>query len=469
LKILIVSTWWPPKQGIAVQRPLAWANTWAQDGHDVTVLTEYLGQEVAETTGSEIERLCSPVRVVGVANPLRRLAPVKPERAEGPETNGHGRAGKASPVRWLRARLNSLSDRTGIMRSGRMPDPQAPWARRALAALGNDRWDLVISTSGPYPVHRIGYELRRRGRCGFWAADFRDLWVDNHIYPGLFPFTVFERLLEARWMRRADCLVTVSEALARSLRRRHGDKVITSYNGFSRADFETPLAPPRSDAGDSLADSDASSGSAPDKGTDTGDTPGDADVFTLVYTGTYYPSLYDITPLLTALEELRQSRPDVKLRVRVFGRCEALATIVASRPVAASFEFAGMVCRSEALLAQRRADALIFLGVGGARGEGIYTGKAFEYLASGRPIVAVGVDPDGDVAELLERGGSASCCGDDAAGISRALATLIDSRAQAVGERRAAGIPAAVMQYERGEQARLLLERLRALKPGTGC
>ena len=39
MKILIVSTYFPPANSIASLRPYSWAKWWSRAGHDITVLT----------------------------------------------------------------------------------------------------------------------------------------------------------------------------------------------------------------------------------------------------------------------------------------------------------------------------------------------------------------------------------------------------------------------------------------------
>ena len=56
--------------------------------------------------------------------------------------------------------------------------------------------------------------------------------------------------------------------------------------------------------------------------------------------------------------------------------------------------------RADALRAQRDSEALLLLiPDAGGRGKGVLSGKVFEYIAAGRPILAV-VPPDGAAAEL---------------------------------------------------------------------
>ncbi len=71
---------------------------------------------------------------------------------------------------------------------------------------------------------------------------------------------------------------------------------------------------------------------------------------------------------------------------------------------------------------QRDSEALLLLiPEAGGRGRGVLSGKVFEYLAAGRPILAV-VPPDGAAAELLrETGAGVVVAPDDVDGIAREL------------------------------------------------
>ena len=81
--------------------------------------------------------------------------------------------------------------------------------------------------------------------------------------------------------------------------------------------------------------------------------------------------------------------------------------------------------RSESLALQRDSEALLLLiPEAGGRGKGVLSGKVFEYIAVGRPILAV-VPPDGAAAELIrETGAGVVAAPDDAAAIRGALEEL---------------------------------------------
>jgi len=58
----------------------------------------------------------------------------------------------------------------------------------------------------------------------------------------------------------------------------------------------------------------------------------------------------------------------------------------------------------ESLVSMRRAAALVLLGHGGSADSLLYTGKLYEYLSSGRPVLAI-LD-DGPAAQLIRAAGA---------------------------------------------------------------
>jgi glycosyltransferase involved in cell wall biosynthesis len=81
--------------------------------------------------------------------------------------------------------------------------------------------------------------------------------------------------------------------------------------------------------------------------------------------------------------------------------------------------------RGESLRLQRDSEALLLLVPdAGGRGKGVLSGKVYEYLAAGRPILAV-VPPDGAAAALVrETGAGVVVAPDDVEGIRAALVDL---------------------------------------------
>ena len=376
MKILIVSTYFPPQNSVASLRPYSWAKYWSRAGHDVTVLTtrkhDHPTNTVYPVTGFEVLEVEMPF-----FNRLR-------------STLGKGNAAKvaasknvvkASLLSTLLGKVNTLvqylQKNFGILNYCRMPDLTDLWVNPAFRAVANEQWDLVVSTAWPYPVHQIAYRLRKLGLAKKWVADWRDIWIDNHLYAGLFPFTLIEKFYERLWMKKADFITTVSEPLADILRKRYGDKVAVIYNGFDPEDYEN-LPPEKA-------------------------YPQDG-VFRIVYTGSIYPGWQDPSPLFEAISRLNDDgriTPE-QLQVIFYGNNADMSALANQFNISEYVQYGGFLPRQQALRYQRDADALLFLEFESKSLQGIMTGKLFEYLFAGPIILAVGIGSDNSSASVLE-------------------------------------------------------------------
>jgi glycosyltransferase involved in cell wall biosynthesis len=147
------------------------------------------------------------------------------------------------------------------------------------------------------------------------------------------------------------------------------------------------------------------------------------DRFRITHTGSFFGKR-DPRPFLTALAD---SGLDVVVRFvgdfRVADREWAESLGLGDR-----LELHPYVSRREALALQRDSDALLLLiPEAGGRGQGVLSGKVFEYLAAERPILAA-VPPDGAAAELIrETGAGVVAAPDDIAALTAALTQLHSS------------------------------------------
>jgi glycosyltransferase involved in cell wall biosynthesis len=333
-----------------------------------------------------------------------------------------------SPVRRL---TTVLRMRYGIFASCRMPEHHDLWALRSLPVVCDQEWDMVISTGGPYSTHIVGYILKRRKLTKSWVVDWRDLWTDNHIFPGLPGLRIVERYIEYSFHRQADVVTTVSEPLADRLRNQVGTKVQVIYNGFDPDDYDT------------LADESI--------------FPAD-NVFRIVYTGTIYPGKQDPTPLFQAIKILASQRklsPE-RLQVIFAGHNIDVPAIAQQEGVERYVQYAGLVPRQDALRMQRDADALLFLEYEAPGIEGILTGKLFEYLFVQIPIIAVGISEDSAAGCIIERTGSGHAYGKDTKRLTDALLQMLEANAKSQRDNQSELHPE-IQQFSRAAQAEKLL------------
>src|SRR5262245_13934317 len=253
MRILLVAPMFPPQRGVAPLRTHSFAATWAAEGHAVTVLTtlkrpDQVGLSLPNNGFEVVElpyrgpwllellrRLDRPETAVGKGGQALAPAAHPPADAGGSPKPGRtprvsGGVGAADPKRLLLAPLRRLKARSGVFSAVRQPDLTDGWVRPAVDWAGaHGPWDVVVGSGGPPAAHLAALGIKQAGRARRWVADFRDLWTDNHIYGGLFPFTLIERRRERRVLAAADRLVTVSPGLADRLRAKSGKPVDVIY------------------------------------------------------------------------------------------------------------------------------------------------------------------------------------------------------------------------------------------------
>jgi glycosyltransferase involved in cell wall biosynthesis len=374
--ILLVAYFYPPCRDTGVLRPAAMAKWLRRLGHRVTVLTTSAYGALADD---------DELGVVRTADAQRWRA----------RLHGKDRIDALFDSDTYTGRPHPLSKLV-------VPDPLVaawlPFARsRALALRRRHRFDCVITSSPPESGHAVGMALGRRGLP--WVADVRDAWTFEPLRPE-FPTASQRRLderLERRWLGSADAVVCVSEPAAEDLRRRGIADPLVIPNGW---DPEAALAGDRAPTG--LLD------------------PGRV---SLVYTGRFGSYGRDPRPLVEALVGLAADHPVAagELELVVAGPLTREESTLLDRDVSpARIVRAGSLSRERALALQREADALLVLAQP-TRSQ-LLNIKLFEYLAAGRPILALaaGTEAGRLVAEL----GGEAVRADDAEAIASALRRL---------------------------------------------
>jgi glycosyltransferase involved in cell wall biosynthesis len=278
-----------------------------------------------------------------------------------------------------------------------LPDASVTWNLTAIPAaiklVRREGIDVVITTSPPGSVHLVGAAVQRATQAR-WLADLRDSLV---FHPHRRADTAATRAKErlrgsvARLVaRRADAISCVSEAIADEMLALHpGGPVRAIANGSDFDDFAGLVYQP-------------------------------APRMRITHTGSFFGKR-DPRPFLQALDG---SGLDVVARFvgdfRPSDREWAETLQLGDR-----LELIPYAPRATSLSLQRDSEVLLLLiPDAGGRGRGVLSGKVFEYLAAGRPILAV-VPPDGAAAELIRSVDAGPVVApDDVDGIKAALADL---------------------------------------------
>jgi glycosyltransferase involved in cell wall biosynthesis len=351
--ILFVAYFYPPCPDAGAHRPAAMVTHLRRLGHRVTVLT-------TAAYGRTPEELHPGG---AAANGVVRTADLQLVRARI----------RGAPRVQAMYEGDTYSGRFHPLSRVLVPEPLVlawvPFAlARALRLHRERRFESVITTSPPESAHLIGAALRRRGVA--WVADVRDGWNFEPLRPP-FPTAVQRRLdghLERRLLGAADVVTCVSRPAAEDMRARVGANVALVPNGW-----DPELAPPPG-------------------GREEGEAARllDPGRVSLVYTGRFGSYGRDPRPLIEALGRLARTEPELAARLELVvagpyteTELAALRTDVAP----ARISVVGSLPRGEALALQRAADALLLLA--SADRSQLANLKLFEYLAAGRPLVAL--------------------------------------------------------------------------------
>ena len=238
--------------------------------------------------------------------------------------------------------------------------------------LAKNRFDLIVSTSGPDMCPMVGAGLARSAGVK-WLSDYRDLWFDEFAVNRYALTTWFVNRLQSGLIRRADVVSTVSDGLASYIERIAPGKVLVCYNGYLGAVAATPAAQ-------------------------------EGGTLRLVYTGTFYPAKRDPAGFFDGLALLAQRSPQLAARIHVdfYGPAEEwVRAQVRERTLEARVTFHGGVPYAESLVAQSTAKLLLFIDWMDDRADGVLTSKLFEYLASGRPILCFGNRVNTEAARII--------------------------------------------------------------------
>jgi glycosyltransferase involved in cell wall biosynthesis len=434
-RLLLVAYFFPPLGGGGCQRSLKLVRYLAPAGWESAVVTAADPDYwiVDPTLLEEIPASCEILRVRALTSQrLLRLLRGTGVPLESRQTTRHAGAFRA---------LRRLQQFVAI------PDGYRAWSRaaeRAAAArIGRGGIDAIWTTSSPESAHLAGLALRRRFPLP-WIADFRDPWVGRVTYA---PPTAWHdrrhRALEAAVVHAADRVTVVSEAMAVRFRERYPaidpERFVVLPNGYDPDDWARAARL-------------ETKGAARDAGT-----------FVLLHAGqlAHRPT---VATLLAAVRRLRDEAPARRatLRLRFMGGNEGLdAAAVAKAGLEGNVEFVPSRPHLEALAAMKRAGALVLLGHGGDADSQIYTGKIYEYLTSGRPVIGV-LDPGPASALLSESGHGVACRPGDVEGVVRAIRSPLEAWERGL-EPNNLPLPAMAPAWERGTMARRAAELLDSL------
>ncbi len=415
-RVLFLAYLFPPIANSGTQRPLKFAKYLSRYGWEPIVMTA-ARFDAHQTDPALVEELPKSVRVIRV-----------------PMVNE-----LISDAIYRLGCRSRLAKRVGDSISWRLqnrfcePDLYALWGptlrRAAIRLFRQQGFDAIYATGFPWTTLLAARDIAAAtGRP--LIADFRDPWAgeeklfrSSHQRP-----EHEERAQEAEVLREAAAVITTAPLMTRHLMAAHPDvdasKFGTISNGFDPVDLDTP--PPRTDDG----------------------------MFRIVYTGAWKNG-YNLSALYDVIDWIKRSEPQllagVELVAAGFTPGEAKR-----RGLTTSIREVGVLPHREAIALMHSADVLFMNNAEGHRQQIGVPGKLYEYLATGRPVLAL-TNPDGDAGLVLQHtGGGIAVPADDPGLLYNAVAT-------ACRQRRLAAPPLnrdALASFERVNLTRQLAELL---------
>lgn len=275
-----------------------------------------------------------------------------------------------------------LESRIGIAELLVFPCPVLLWAYRTIqyieANMSIYDFHVIYTTSAPYSTHLIGYYFKRKYGIP-WVADYRDQWTGIPIasYDLSKPYGQLLFSLESILLQNADCNITVAPGMIEDYISRFqlpGEKIVSITNGYDEDDYVTFSV-----------------------------KAGQTNKFTINYSGLILGA-GSIDAILISLQELvAEGQVDSeKVQFRIVGdaRTEDPALMAQKYKLESIVVQTGYLAHSDAIRSNIEADLLLLLVGDEKKYQHIPTSKIYDYLRSGRPILAL-APPDGVVDQIL--------------------------------------------------------------------
>jgi len=378
-KVLIIVYYWPPSGGAGVQRWVKLTKYLTRLGLEVFVITvdeNYASyMQVDKSLSSEVSPDIKVIktRSFEVINLFAKLFGKK----------------KVPTAGFYNLDKKSLTQNLGMLIRSNLfiPDPRRGWNqyayREAVRLIKTEKIRTVITSTPPHSSQLIGLKLKKRLKIN-WVADLRDPWTDIYYYKILrhsFFSRWIDRKYEQRVLTKADRIITVSDHL-KELFAQKGPAVDPSKihiipNGFDDEDFTAKRSRDLKDS------------------------------FTICYTGAMTDQ-YEPRIFLEAFKDLIHKHPG-RVKLQLVGNISSqVLKDIEQMGMAEAVEAIPTLPHQKAIEHMINADALLLLIPNVDHAELILTGKLFEYLAAGKPIILIGPE-GGDAARIIRECKAGAC------------------------------------------------------------
>jgi glycosyltransferase involved in cell wall biosynthesis len=378
-RILIITYYWPPSGGAGVQRWLKFSKylpsfgwqpvIYTPENPEIPVIDLSLAADIPKEAEIVKTKIWEPYEW------YKRFTGRKGEKINTGFLNEKGKGGFAERIAvWLRGNLF-------------IPDARKYWIKPSVKFLNDylDKHpvDAIVSSGPPHSMHLIALALKKKRNIK-WIADFRDPWTNIDYYKDLMLSDAADKLhhkMEKEVLTNADEVIAVGATMAKELELIAGRKINVITNGFDESDVSL----------DNIK---------LDK------------EFTIAHIGTLVKSRNpEILWKVISSLMLENKNFAYALKIVLVGKVDFHVKEALERNnLMKMVKLVEYIPHDEVIRLQHQSQVLLLVLNDTPNAKGILTGKMFEYLAAGRPVLCIG-DTDGDAADIIKHTNSGVTCG----------------------------------------------------------
>ena len=371
-KALIISYYWPPAGGPGSQRVVKFAKYLRSFNWQPVVLTlkngeyPYIDPSLNDDIAADIQ--------------IYHTKSIEPFNLYKKTTNRQ--KDDSLPVGLITYKKTSYKEKTAswVRANLFVPDARIGWLPfavvKGLSIIKKENINLIFTSSPPHSSQLIGMWLNKITGLP-WVADLRDPWTNIRYYRNLKRATITKKIdahYEYKTLNNANQITTVSKDLVREFQEilcQNTNKINVIPNGYDEENYQ-------------------------DLNYEK------ADKFQIIHTGNL---LEHQNPLLLwkCLQLLFSDNDNIKNKMKIlfFGTVhDSVKQAVKNYKLENNVEFSGFIPHKHVLKKIKNASILLMVVPNTINNNGIVTGKLFEYIGSGRPILVIG-PPKGDAGEII--------------------------------------------------------------------
>jgi glycosyltransferase involved in cell wall biosynthesis len=370
-KVLIITYYWPPSGGAGVQRWLKFSKYLRYFGWEPVIYTPENPEAPAidNSLEKDVPKGISIIKrpIVEPYSIYKRFVGMKP----GDKVNAGFLQEKEKP---------GLAEGFAVWLRGNffIPDARRFWIRPSVKYLVNylsdNPVDAIVSTGPPHSMHLIALQIHKKLNIP-WLADFRDPWTGIDFYHQLKLTSLADRLhhkLEKKVLASATAVTVVSQDMMNEF----NGIVKREYNLVTNGYDEQDISP------------------VPQNQLDT--------KFTISHIGSINASRNPVG-LWKVLSEMADKNDEFEktLQIKLVGKVDiGVLKSIEENGLTQYLSMIEYMPHQEVMHEIQKSQVLLLLINNTPNAKGILTGKIFEYLGSGRPILSIGPE-DGEAAVML--------------------------------------------------------------------